>query len=339
MLRVVREGSRVLALAVMLPVFGCEAINEVPDDPGASEEQSGIPRSSKWGEFRLIRHQRSGLEVLARARLIATVVLQDDQLPAATLMPQSILDDWQARAEAEPFREGAFRFELDGRDVLARYRPATDRVTVSAMDTRVRPDHPTGYPDPGIGEPAALTVALDCMTQLEQLGVLGREEFSTTPTVTSNNPVYFEDEAWIERYSFMFNPTLDGLPLRSAEVVISVNAWTGTCQRITVGGQVRVERIGDAEVKLLDQEIAARIVEEKVLAASLPGVQDVRITGSVGYYLPVEQTVAIVPPRFLASFATASGSLEEPTMSRRFYVGLSLDDPDHEPLVDLLHPL
>jgi hypothetical protein len=303
--------------------------------PELRDEQSGLLRAAAWGEFRATRHQRSAVEVLNRARLVATIVLQDEQLPSVSLLPQADIDEWETRARNDPYREGAVRFKLGGRDVLARYRPATDRLTISAMDTRVIPVHPA-HLDPGIGEAAAGRVALDCLRALEDLGVIGPREFSRTPTVTSNHPAYFEEQAWIENYSFMFNPNLDGLPLRSAEVVITVNAWSSVCQRITVGGQVALERLGDARVELDDKDIAADDVESRLLET--PGVRRVHVAGDFGYYLPVGQASAILPPRFLAVYATESGTPEMPTLSRSSLVGLSVSDP-REDLVDLLGPL
>ncbi|MFO7562334.1 MAG: hypothetical protein R6X02_06795 [Enhygromyxa sp.] len=263
-------------------------------------------------------------------------MLQDDELPPVSLLSKSEIKEWEASARNDPYREGAVRFKLGGRDVLARYRPATDRLTISAMDTRVIPS-PSEHLDPGIGEVAASRVALECLVALEDLGVIGPSEFSKTPTVTSNHPVYFEDEAWVERYSFMYNPDLDGLPLRSAEVVITVNAWSSVCQRITVGGQIALKRLGDARISVDDKSEAARNVEERLLRAT-PGARRVHVTGDFGYYLPVDQSSAIMPPRYLAVYATESGSMDMPTSSRSSLVGLSVSDPREE-LVNLLGPL
>ncbi len=128
---------------------GCESRGD-GDILELREEQPGLPRSATWGEYRATRHERTGREVVSRARLIATIVLQDDQLPSVSLLPQSEIDEWEASARSDPYREGAIRFKLGGRDVLARYRPATDRLSISAMDTRVRPASPA-HLDPGIG--------------------------------------------------------------------------------------------------------------------------------------------------------------------------------------------
>ncbi len=135
----------------------------------------------------------------------------------------------------------------------------------------------------------------------------------------------------------MFNPSLDGLPLRSAEVVITVNAWSGVCQRITVGGQVELTRTGDAEVTLANSEVAAARVEGHILGAT-PGASRVHVMGDFGYYLPVDQTSAIVPPRYLATYAVESGTADEPILSRKSLVGLSVTNPGEVP-VELLGPL
>lgn len=245
---------------------------------------------------------------------------------------------WEEKARNDPYREGAVRFKLDGRDVLARYRPATDRLTISAMDTRVRPMDPATA-DPGIGDDAALAAARGCLTRLEELGIIGSGEFSTEPTITGQHPVQFDPEtSWVERYTFMFNPILDGLRLRSAEVVIAVNAWSGICQRITVGGQVEIQRVGTAAVSLTDAEQAATLVKKKVML-DLPAVREVHVTGEFGYYLPVDKSSIVVSPMFLARYAAESGTADMPVVGRSSIAGLPLQDPAHEELVDLLGPL
>lgn len=330
-----RAAACIISFAASLATMGCEPRD---DDNSAElrEEQPGVPRSANWGEYRATRHQRSAAEVLTRARLIATIVLQDDQLPSVSWLPQAEIYAWELSARNDPYREGALRFRLGERDVLARYRPATDRLTISAMDTRVRPT-PSTYLDPGIGESAALSAARGCLSDLETLAVIGQGEFSRTPTVSSNHPVHFEDEAWVEQYSYMFNPNLDGLSLRSAEVVITVNAWTSDCQRITVGGQVQLTRTGDARVTLNEEAIASDRVEKHILDAT-PGASRVHVTGDFGYYLPVEQASGVMPPRYLATYAVESGTPDMPTLSRKSLTGLSVSDPNEAP-VELLGPL
>lgn len=329
------KRGAVLVLSLGTGVFASGACQ-----PEADRSVELNPRAQRvtWGDYRMVRHERSAHEVLTRARLIASIVLQTDDLPDISGLPQPEISQWEEKARNDPYREGAVRFNLDGRDVLARYRPATDRLTISAMDTRVRPMEPAAA-DPGIGDDAALAAARGCLARLEELGVVGSAEFSTEPTITGHHPVQFDHEtSWVERYTFMFNPVLDGLRLRSAEVVIAVNAWSGVCQRITVGGQVKVERVGAATVSLTDAEQAATLVKKKVMLG-LPAVRGVHVTGEFGYYLPVDESSIIVSPMFLARYAAESGTTDMPVVGRSSIAGLPLQDPAHEELVDLLGPL
>lgn len=317
-----------------MTLSACETPNLAPAN--LRQEQEEVPRATSWGDFQMTRHDRDGLEVLTRARLIASVVLENDALPPVDAIDKNEIEQWEERARADRYREGAIRFRIADRDVLARYRPATDRLTISAMDTRVRPDNPAEL-DPGIGKEAALNQARECLAALEEHGVLGRKEFSTEPSSSSSHPVHFEDESWVESYSFMFNPELDGLRLQSAEVVITVNAWAGMCQRITVGGQVKLKRQDNARVALADAKLASEEVRAQVFAAT-PGVREVHVDGEFGYYLPVDQTTAVVPPRYIARYATESGTSDMPALSRSFLAGLSLDSNDAS-LLNLLGPL
>ena len=58
-------------------------------------------------------------------------------------------------------------------------------------------------------------------------------------------------QASIGRYSFVFNPNLDGLPLLSTEVVISVNASSGRCEPARDLIVARMEAAMDLTVPLV----------------------------------------------------------------------------------------
>ncbi|MFV8749689.1 hypothetical protein ACNOYE_03945 [Nannocystaceae bacterium ST9] len=319
-------------IVVWLSLAGCET---PLGEPVESSEQAGLPRSTAWGTFQMTRPDRAPHEVLRRAHAIGKIVLGDSQLPDPAVLDGADIRDWADVALAEPHRQAVVRFELGGRDILATYRPTGDRLTIAAMDTRVRPEHPQGEMDLGIGEARALVVAQSCIDGLEAAGVIGPDEFLQVPSETTSTPFAFRDEAWVERYNFVFNPDLDGLPLRSAEVIISVNAWSAVCQRITVGGQVRLSRIGDAPIVLRDAQAATTTAKSKILATTTHATE-VTLTGDFGYYLPFEQDSAPVSPQFLVYYATHGPAGQATATSRKRFVGLSLDG--HDGLTDLLGP-
>ena len=287
----------------------------------------------------MVRHDRSPHEVLQRARLIGEVVLEDSNLPSSSLLDPEEVEAWAEAAAADPYREGALRFMLDGHDVLVRYRPASDRLTVSTPDST-----PTlgtiSEPGRGLTLVEAETKALECIDGLEGRGVLGHGEFARDYSYASERPTYVEgsSQASIGRYSFVFNPNLDGLPLLSTEVVISVNASSGRCERVTVSGQVSLERLGDARVELVDVELAKRLVEHEVAKDAPAPLLGVHVQGEIGYYLPLTRRSAKVSPLFVARYATRVGTSERPILSRGKFVGLPLVDVGNAGLVDLLGP-
>lgn len=332
------RGSTIMLCCVMTATgLGC-----VPpqDTPGQRVEQAGLPRAQAWGEFSMTRPTRTPQDVLERARLIAEIVLEDSDLPSPSLLDPDEVEAWAEAAAADPYREGALRFELGDHDVLVRYRPASDRLTVSTPDTTLPTQGTIPEPGRGLSLAEAQSAGSDCLDMLEERGVLGQGEFSRDHSYASERPTYVEgsESAWVGAYSFVYNPDLDGLPLTSAEVIVTVNASSGRCQRITVSGQVTLARIGDAVAGLTDETLAAQIIKDKVAAAAPVPLVDVHVQGHIGYYLPLTSHMGDVSPMYIASHSTQTGTQEQPVLTRGRLVGLPLVDAKNQGLVELLGP-
>lgn len=254
-----------------------------------------------WGTYWITQPPppSNGYVVVDQLSAMAEIIF-DHSFPPATLLDPNDVADFEQAAYADPYRPLYGTGELDGHNIHAQYWHYNQTYIVK----NIRPTKNTqalmsGY-HPGVGEAVAEASAVGCLDEMEVVGLILPGKFSHTPNMKMETVSFFEDVGGsIQAYHFGFNPNLDGLPLISAEIIISVNAADGLCQGIRMTDQ-DFYWIGGSSPVTNDVQTAEAYAQAE-LQMLYPGTT-VNLEGSFGYYLPVDQFSNIVEPQLFTDW-------------------------------------